>query len=114
MELATSELSYLSSLENHTLINKKVFLMSKASVIKTSFIPRVGNAIDVILFLKVERKEYPRVTVKRIVLMSAVPESSVCSQNYVDPKDCPPPPPTPYILTPELPSSVELSIPQYR
>jgi hypothetical protein len=101
MELAISELSYLSSLENRTLINKKVFLMSKASVIKTSFIPRVGNAIDVILFLKVERKEYPRVTAKRIVLMSAIPESSLCSQNYVDPKDCPlhPYPPLPPLLT---------------
>jgi hypothetical protein len=63
--------------------------MSKAIIIITSFIPRVGNAIDVILFLKVERKKYPRVTVKRIVLMSAIPESSLCSQNYVDPKTAP-------------------------
>jgi hypothetical protein len=67
----------LSSLENYTLINKKDSSRVESQHNKTSFIPRVGNIRDAILFLKVERKEYPRVTVKRIVLVSAIPDSPV-------------------------------------
>jgi len=87
--------------------------MLQDSLITNPFIPRVGNVLDTIFFLKLERKEYPWVMASCIVLMSAISE---CSQNDVDPEDYPlyPPvigTPTPWILAL---SFVELSIPWSR